>query len=414
MPTQIHRGDAVIVQQVSHLTPVVVNNNTYGAKINGKNSALYTADASATATEIVEGVKAILAAIVAGVGMSEFLDAVYTENDAVVLCTGLATGKPFTILSGNGTGTLTPSTPTAAKSPSHWIAENFNGLTLPATGEDIYIAGNAISIKWGLAQSGVTLASLHFAADWTGECGLPEINKDTNEFYYEYLDTHLAISATALYIGEGVGNGSRRIKLNTGSNVCAATVYQTSNTPADLDEGAVHLVGSHASNSLHVFSGTVDIAMLPGYTAQWPTIVVAGGRVRTGTGVTLATVEVENNGVVETRSAVTTYRTRGNGRAEHYAGDITTADIQGGPLKMRTTVATTIGTLNGYDGKSLDLTDSDSNVTVTNMTIYANPANPFVILDPNNRLVMTNAASTPNGAQSLKVVTGSGRNVRIT
>jgi hypothetical protein len=81
---------------------------------------------------------------------------------------------------------------------------------------------------------------------------------------------------------------------------------------------------------------------------------------------------------------------------------------------MFASAAVTIATLNGYSGSSLDLSQCDASVTVTNSTIYATPQAPFTIHDPLNRLVMTNAASTPNGVQSLRVVSGSGRNVRVT
>jgi hypothetical protein len=91
-------------------------------------------------------------------------------------------------------------------------------------------------------------------------------------------------------------------------------------------------------------------------------------------------VEGAGNATVETRSAVTTGRTRDQGRWNHkISGNITTADLLGGPLTVFGTAAITISTLNGYSGSSLDLRQCDANVTVTNMTIYATPQAPFTI-----------------------------------
>lgn len=416
MAEHITAGDALAVAQVTNLTPTATNSAVYDVKINGKQPASYTADGSAAVQEIVEGLQAILDNATTQ-AIPEFAEAVFTEDDTKIIATGLSTGKPFTIADGSGNGTWASiTTATAAKSRNHWIAENFSSRTLPASGDTVHVQGLSLSqsLWWGLDQNTITLALLNILADSQAHIGLPEINADGDTPYYEYRDTHLKISADVLRIGDGSGQGSGRIKINTGTNACEQTVYKTG-SPADQDEAAVHLAGSHASNTLQVFAGTVDIAMLPGYTAQYATIIASGGVVRCGTGATLATVESAGNALIETRSAVTTLRTRENGRVIHQgAGNITTADVQGGVLKIRATGTLTITTLNGYGGKELDLSECDSAVTITDMNIYATPGQPFTIRDPNNKLTMTNAASTPNGAQSLVVITGSGRNVRIT
>lgn len=412
MATMISRGDAVIVQQVTTLTPTVANSVLYDLLINSKTTDGYTSDGSATAQEIVEGVQAALDTNTKAI--PELDEITFTENNTTVIGTGATTGEPFTVAEGPGAGNWASiTTGTVAKSPNHWIAENFTGGVLPANSDTVYIQGlsSSQSIKWGLDQSAVLLTNLYIQADSQAQIGLPEIHPSTN--YYEYRDTHLKIGATNLIIGDGQGLGSGRIKVQLGATTCNATIYKTG-TPADQDEGAVHLAGGDGSSTLQMFAGTVDLAMLPGYTGQWATVVVSGGLLRCGAGVTLATVEAAG-GTVETRAAVTTLRTRNGGRVIHSgAGNITTADIQGGSLKVRATGTLTITTLNLYGGKTLDLSECDSLVTVTNMTVYATPDNQARIVDPNNKLVMSNPASTPNGVHSLVVTTGSGRNVRVT
>lgn len=421
MATKIARNDAVVQQQVTTATPTVVNSAVYDLLINGKNAGSYTADGSATAQEIVEGYEAIVEAN--ALSIPEYEEMVWTEDNTKVIATGLATGKPFTLVEGPGNGNWTLAVATVAKSPNHWIAENFDTLALPGA-DDVIIQGltESQSFLYGLDQNGITLTSLDIRADSQAMIGLSETNSDNNGGfgnYYQalYRDTHLHIGITTLKIGDGTGQGARRIKLLLKSGVdCAATIYRTSTNSFDQDEAPVHIAGGTAASSMQIMVGRLDLAMLPGYVGSWGTIVASGSSVvRCGTGVTLATIEAAGNSVIESRSAVVTARTREGGQLRHIgAGNITTLDIQGGSVEVQATGTLTIAQLNGYGGCSLDLSNCDSLVTLTATTIYATPNNPFTIKDPNNKLVMTAAASTPNGATSLIVKTGSGRNVRIT
>lgn len=409
MATIIFRGDAPPVPQVVTLTPTVTNSAAYTVTINGKDVSV-ASDGSATAQEIVEAAQTALEAST----LPEFAEITWTEDNAIVTATGPDTGKPFTAADGGDSGTWTPSTTTAADGPNHWKAANFSA-GLPANSDTVILSGNSTSVLYSLDQNAVTLALLDIRADFEGEIGLPEINvDDASNAYYEYRDTHLKISATALRIGSGSGFGSRRIKLNLGSNACDATIFSTSSNPADQDEAAAHLVGSHASNALQVLGGSVDLSMLPGYSGQWATVVASGGAVvRCGYDVTLGTVEASGNAQIETRKAVTTLKTTDQGRVTHLAGNITTATISGGSLTIQAGAALTVTTLNAYAGRSLDLSGCDAAVTITDMNIYATPENPFTINDPGNRLTMTNPAQCFNGAGSLIVRTGPARTVKV-
>lgn len=413
MATQIARNDCPAVAQVTNITPTVTNNLLYDLKINTKQSDTYTADGSATAQEIVEGLQALLAAET----IIEYTEIAWTEDDTKIIATGQSDGEPFTVTDGAGSGTWASiTTVTTPKGPNHWIAENFSAGTLPASGEDIVLTqlSESQSFYWSLDQNAVQLASLDLRADSNARIGLPERNTSGGDAYYEYRATHLLIDTLVLRIGDGVGEGARSLKIKlTGATACDVTVYRTSVNPLDPDEAPVHLAGGNAANTFQMFAGAVDIAMLPSYTATYATLTVSGGTLRLGAGVTVTTIDVAG-GVVESRSAVATYRVRGDGKAVHIgASNITTLDLNGA-MEIQATGALTVGTLSGYGGKQLDLSKCDGAVTVTNATIYATPSNPFTVLDPNNKLVMTNPWSTPNGAQSLRILSGSGRNVRVT
>jgi hypothetical protein len=415
MATLIARNDTQIVQQISTATPAAVTNaSTYGLKLNGKLTSLYTSDAGTSAQEIVEGMQAILAAYTAA-QFPEAKEVTWTENDILVTGTGPTNGKPFTLVNNTASDVdFTVATPTVAKSPNHWIAENFDTLTLPANGDTVHITqlGEAQSFYWGLDQNTVTLAALHIKADSEARIGLPEYNTDSTQYYQaSYRDTFLKIGASILTIGDGAGQGARSIKINLGAVDCAATIYKTSSNPLDQDEAPVQLSGGTASSTLQVMSGKVDLAMLPGHTGSWTQIDINSGTVRCGTGVTLATVNVQ--GTIETRSAVTTYSIRPGSSAIHIgAVNITTANVQS-KLEIRATGALTVGTTNAYSGGSIDLSKCDSLVTFTNITVHATTNAPFIIEDPNNKSVFTNAVSCPNGAQSFIVRSGASRTVRI-
>jgi hypothetical protein len=241
---------------------------------------------------------------------------------------------------------------------------------------------------------------------------------DGSTAYYQegYRDTHLKISATQVKIGQGRGRGASRLRLDLGSNASDVIVFQTSNIREDQDEAPIHLIGEHSSNKLQLFAGEVDVCMLPGTSGTWPDISCSGGLLRLGA-VTLTTVDVSGNSQVELRSDVTTLSTKDNGRVTIFGGGltITTMNISGGRVQINGSSAITITTLNGYGGKELDLSNCDSAVTVTNMNIYATADSPFTIRDPNNRLVMTNAAVCVGGVQSFKLISGAtSRSVRIT
>lgn len=419
MADHIARNDALVVEQVTVITPTAGNNEVFDLRINTKVSESYTSDASGTAQEIVEGLQPLLDAL----EIPEFAEITWTEDDATIIATGPDTGQPFTIVDGPGDGAWASISTTAGtpKSPNHWIAENFDSGALPANGDTVYVTGLTPEqgFYWGLDQSAVTLTNLHILADSEAYIGLPEWNEDSQYgAYYQgsYRDTFLKLGITNLFIGAGDGAGSGRIKINLGSVNCNATIYQTSQQRADQDEAPVHLLGGNTASTLQVISGDVDLAMKPGTTGSWATLTLAGsGIVRLGQGVTVVTIDVGGNASVETRSAVTTYTTRENGSMLHIGtGNITTLTLSGGNGKIVATGALTVAQLNGYAGKTLDLSECEGVVTFTNMTIYGTTDQPFTIIDPLNKMTMTNAASCVNGAQGLVVRSGAGRNVRLT
>jgi hypothetical protein len=88
------------------------------------------------------------------------------------------------------------------------------------------------------------------------------------------------------------------------------------------------LAGSHASSTLEVLAGSVDVSAFPGETSRYVTLTIRGGSVRTSDGCTLTTVALEGSGRLADDSAITTLTMKGSSSIVT-SGAMTTATIEG-------------------------------------------------------------------------------------
>lgn len=256
---------------------------------------------------------------------------------------------------------------TACTGPNFWsVAANWSGGAVPVNSDDVVIENTDVSILYGLGQSAVTLTSLTIRQSFTGQIGLPQVNEDGG--YSEYRADQLAIGATTVKIGEGDGSGSSRIKINFGSVQMATTVYN-SGTRAEEGLPAILLKGTHASNVLEVYQGSVGVAMLAGEVATIATLSVGyttsvelDAQVTCSSGVTLTTANV-SGGSLQLNAGLTTLSMLA-GTVEVFAGNITTVTVDGGTFYYRGTG--TITTLTISDGGTVDFSRDMSTRTVTN------------------------------------------------
>ena len=119
----------------------------------------------------------------------------------------------------------------------------------------------------------------------------------TESDYYEYRETYLKVGATTITIGAGEGEGSQRIKLNTGSVQTTLIVVDSGQSANALP--AILWKGTHASNVVRVSKGSFGAALHAGETATIATLAVgyrddqeADAQVYCGAGVTLTDVDV--------------------------------------------------------------------------------------------------------------------------
>lgn len=398
------KGNAQDRPQVNTITPTASNAAVYTITINGK-SVTYTADASATVTEIVEG---LVAACTAASAPAEFAEVEWEENDAVVTATAKTPGKPFTQTSSASAGALTTSTTTTSISSHDWsVAANWDTGAVPITGDDVFIDNTDIDILYGLAQSAVTLASLTIAQSFTGSIGLPEWTGT----YVEYQNLYLAIGATLLTIGAGPGQGSGRIKINCGSVQTAITVLNTG-SPEENDREALLWKGTHASNAMVVDGGSVGVAIFGGETATLTTLRINQGTagqslaaaVRCGAGVTLATV-TKNAGTLTLNTTATTI-TNYAGDVYQLAGNLTTLTMHSGTFYYQG--VGTITTLSLSGGATADFSQDVRGRTITNLNMYEGSG----LLDPSKSVTFSNGIVTVGvDPGELRLVLGKGRTI---
>lgn len=296
-----------------------------------------------------------------GVSIPQFAELTATVSGSVVTLTANTAGVPHTISvteATAGSGTATEATAIAATGPNYWSnADNWAAGSVPTTGDDVRI-DRPVSILYGIDQNAETLASLTIGERFTGSSayiGLPFRNANG---YEEYRETYLKISATALTIRGASG----RCKINVGTAQTLANIF-TSGTANETGRASIQLLGTHASNVVNVFGGTIGIADNDGEAATVATLRITGGTVSCGTGATLTTV-VKTGGTLTVRSSTTTL-TNNAGNLNVYGGTQTLVHHMIGTLSVDGTA--TITTLRQGGGT----VTTGPNVTLTTVDKFA-------------------------------------------
>lgn len=371
----------------------------------------------------------------------------WTSNATQIIGTADTAGVDF-VFAGSvsgGTGTLSNafSVTTANAGPGDFAKiTNYNTGAAPASSDDLYYENLDVNVAWSLDQNAVTLTSFNIAKSYTGFIGLPietfatSADGETDvSTAVEYRNTYLKISATTLNIGYHYGDGSPagsgRIKINLGSVQSTINVYG-SGTAEETSLKAVRLLGTHASNVLNVFGGSVGIAAdAPGEVSTILTANLQIGSLQLGAGVTLTTYnQVSGTGLVQCGGTTASIFA---GACTLTAGNWTTINVNGGTV-TNSSAAGTVGTLNLRLGATyyhngagtittanvtgtLDLSKGTGALTITTLTVYPGA----IIYDPNGRLatstdiVFAGGATVGTGTDSdVTIRLGFGRTLRKT
>lgn len=422
MATQRWVGGAPAIAQVVTVTVggTPANLQTYSVQM-GLNSAkvvTYTANGADTNATIAAALQLLLAAS----AYPEYQEVTWTYpgTGAVITGTALTAGVPFTnTSSASGTGTLVTATTTASSGPNDVsIASNYSGNALPVNGDTLEFRDSSIGALYGLgALAAVTTLTVIVDSSYTGLIGLPQTNLSG---YAEYRPAYLQLAGWAsLTVGQGTGTGSGRLKFDGQSAAETTTVYSTGQ-PAETGVPSLLLKGSSASNVLNVLKGNVGCAFFAGEAMNlsgslnigYISNVTGDATVFCGAGCTLATV-TKTGGKLTTNSAITTLKQYG-GSTYHYAGNITTANVEGANgtgSQLYFWSGGTIATNNVTDKCTLDFSGSLAPPTLTNSNWYKGAT----INDPAGIMVMTNPAAIPDGTPNdITLVSGVGRHVQVT
>lgn len=250
---------------------------------------------------------------------------------------------------------------------------NWSTGSAPANGDAVYILSGSSDINSGLSQSAVTVASLTIGNGFTGTIGT--------------ASAYLAISATILNIGtppsDGtLGGGSRRIKIDTGTNATTASVLNSSVASTDSPLPSVCLKGIHASNVLYVLGGLVGVGVLtPLEASTFPTIGVSGGRLQIGGAVLWTTLTQDG-----TRSNLTVGCGQSTSTLTVLAGACTTTGVftlqdiiaTGGTLALNHRASSGVSATNfTLNGGKVDVGGNPAAINFTNSTLTSGTLKQF-------------------------------------
>lgn len=409
------RGDAQEIAQVdsSAFGGTWSVSDTVTVTMNQKD-VTYTVPSGGTA---IDDILAGLLVLLAAETEPEFAEVQWSIDISTDTLKGTAktAGNPVTwsITETSATGTVTdpPTAVTANDGSSNLSADNMStGSVSMSIGDDIVFENIATDILDTLDQfSSDQLGDVRIKANFTGRIGRPL--KHTGG-YYEYRTRELTIDCDNLIVGEGSGNGSKRLLINNGSTQVAVTVYKT-NTSEDPGLHAMRWRGTHASNTFTIYGGSVDVAPELGHLATIATLTAAGGTIRLSNGTTVTTINAYGGSIVHAEPAnnPTTLTIHGQSQVTIDGGKTwATINLRDGRLKVRGS-GTTITQLNGGDGGILDLSEATGTVTVTNMNTPCR----FRVIDPHGVLSMTNPADGVGAKlQDIQIETAAGAKWKVT
>ncbi len=413
MATVFWIGNAENIAQVDTITiTAVALSGTLTVTINTK-PVTYTCTASDTTTTAASALLALLQTAAGTLG--EFGEINWSSSGAIITATASVPGTPFTLsVTGAGGSTLTLTHTTANNSQSdvgdlnNWLRSGVNAI--PVNGDDVVLTNSSVPLLWNLtALAAVQFATYTRYQDFTGTVGLPENNP---RGYYEYRPTYFKFvgSGTLLMLlGQGTGGGPSRERYDLGAQRCNWVVLGAGGA---IDNFAIRLLSTHASNTLSVLNTSVGVAMLP---AEVSTIASAsvgpGGTLGLGPGVTFSGALDIDYGTLTTYIAPATLTVSNGANVTVRSTGLTYTAItarMGGRITWISN--SSITTLTMGTGSIFNKGGDFRAITITNSTIDGDTCQ---ILDPLNTITFTNATTVNNTVSTGPFTFGPGRTVKV-
>lgn len=317
----------------------------------------------------------------------------FLDSDAdMALLYNAGSGLPFT----SWTTFYTPASLPAvtATGPEFFdVAANWEPSGVPSGSDTPIFENTNRSCRYYSGSTYDDFTAVYINASFTGEIGLPYENPNG---YMEYRPQFLRIDALNLYVGNGEGEGSPRLKIsnqhasnakNVFAKTCGSRVNQ--NVPSFL-----YTAGGTGSGQFNIFDRS-DVGV-SGNEGELATTSVGdfdsapGSKFFGGSGCTF-------NGSVDVGGQVTHNGTRGaaatrilpggnlliNGASTSYGTTIQVFDQ--GVLRLGSIAPSSVtlgsSSLTLFSGSKLDLTEGLSPVTITSLLGYSGAT----VVDPNKR-----------------------------
>lgn len=415
MATVIWQGDAVDIAQISTVTlgGAWLANDTITLTISDKQLTL-TIGVTVDIPTILDN----LVIMVSGTGdfdtdyssnalgnaVGEFAELTATEDGSTVLTlTANTAGTPYTLTSSRvtaSTGTIADATTTANGSKNDWNnVDNWDTGVVPVNGDAVIFQNNDVSVKFGLNQSAVTLASLTTRQSYTGEIGLPETNAEGSISYDEYRGTFLQIATAIVEQGQGDGTGSGRIKIDSGTTSPVAITVTNTGSAVDTDLGAFIWKGTGANVDFVIREGSVGLGVLEADTAVIDQLDIVDATVIHFQG-TVANIFINGTGSLDITGDITGGLTlKGAGTADVRGlipGAGTGFVLEQGTINVSSPTDVLI-TLTIFGGAIADFSKALGVITVTN-EVSLHPGGS--LLDPLGNMVFTNDIKIIGGSLS--------------
>ncbi len=254
-------------QAVAQVDTVVVGgtwatNDIAWIRVNGK-TITFTVGATQTVAAVVAGLVAAWNAS----QVTEVTEITAADANPNVTLTANTAGVPFTVTVGktSTSGTISVSTTTTNAGPNvAGSVGNYSSGALPADGDTLVFEYSAVSVLYDL-EALDDLTSLHLIVrqSYTGDIGLPATNAAG---YPEYRPTYFKAGCTTIELGEGEGNGSKRIKLDNATVTATVTIYNSGNV-YETGIPAILLKGTGSNSTIDIVKGTLGVGFFSGETA---------------------------------------------------------------------------------------------------------------------------------------------------
>lgn len=332
------------------------------------------------------------------VAIPQFSDLTASVSGSVVYFTKGTSGRSFTMTASEVTAGSGTATRAAHVSPTgkHFFdnAANWDTGTAPTNSDDLVFDIGDVDVLEGLS-TGIQPSSVRIDMSYTGNIGLADINTDggtDSTQYPEYLTKSLTFSnnsvTTTYTIGRGVGQGSKRIRIDAGAGQTAGTVHDTAAQSLDPSLPVVTFKGTHASNAWTVLNGNVAFAYNVGDTTTLTSLRTgtdgsSSANVYLGSDLTLAT-STQSGGTISSFCSCTTHTQHG-GQFYERAGAPASLYVWGGVFHSLS--SSTIGSNCKVGSSGTFDRSSDNRTKAITPQVYLFKGSKF--LDPNSSLTLT-------------------------